>query len=324
MRLTLYNKTKCLYDFEIEKDSFHTAQAALLLTYHFASSDTLGNTAWLSTAVHHARRTSSQRQGFFPNQANDPSDLKRLWWCCVLRDRVLAVAHRQPLEIIPDRYDTTKEAFPAMDDVWDRDSEYYTAAVRIVLYPSTAQSVPACIDFDNSGDIDRPMLWLHEHRHLPSPNNPPLIPKHLPPRPLLSDNLENEIRPTSLGTTLPRPLTKESYLGFISSLGTLMSSFPFTVKEIIESEKDNKVVLWVISRAGWREGVKGDDGNEEEGVGEEGWNFEGEYVFILTMDESGERIRKFVEFMDSRATVKRAVRLLEKAGGNLAKKARGL
>ncbi|KAL5340782.1 hypothetical protein BJX70DRAFT_94207 [Aspergillus crustosus] len=134
MRLSLYKKAKYLYDFGIEKNSFHITQAALLLTFHFDTSDALGNTVWLSTAVHHTLKISKQRRGLFSSKAEDPSDLKRLWWCCVLRDRVLAVAHRQPLEITPDQFDTTKEEMLTMDEVWDQDSEYSTPAARIILY----------------------------------------------------------------------------------------------------------------------------------------------------------------------------------------------
>jgi hypothetical protein len=32
---------------------------------------------------------------------------------------------------------------------------------------------------------------------------------------------------------------------------------------------------------------------------------EGEYVLILTMDESGERIERYVEFLDSNATIQK-------------------
>ncbi|KAL5340783.1 hypothetical protein BJX70DRAFT_94534 [Aspergillus crustosus] len=130
---------------------------------------------------------------------------------------------------------------------------------------------------------------------------------------LFSDSLKHEFRPSSISVALPTPLTKESYLGFLSNLASVMTTLPFTIKDIVESEKDNKVVLWASSRANFRDELK-----DDEGVGEEGWEFEAEYVFILTMDGEG-RIVHLVEFMDILATVERAVKLLEQAGKNLAK-----
>lgn len=71
------------------------------------------------------------------------------------------------------------------------------------------------------------------------------------------------------------------------------------------------MVLWAGSRAVWREEVK------EEGEGDEVWGFEGEYVYMLWMDEKGEKVERGVEFVDSQGTLGRFLDLLGRARGRL-------
>lgn len=48
------------------------------------------------------------------------------------------------------------------------------------------------------------------------------------------------------------------------------------------------------------------------------WTFHNEYMFVFTFDESGEKINRVVEMLDSMAVTKVQV-LLKRAGENLAK-----
>ncbi|OJD28421.1 hypothetical protein ACJ73_00169 [Blastomyces percursus] len=65
-----------------------------------------------------------------------------------------------------------------------------------------------------------------------------------------------------------------------SSHHAVMSSLPVTAKEYIESESSNQVTVWASSGAMFRD------------------------VFLLWMDEAGEKLVKSVEFLDSQRTVK--------------------
>ncbi|KAL2820247.1 hypothetical protein BDW59DRAFT_150936 [Aspergillus cavernicola] len=135
MLYSLDKKAKSLYDFGVEKDSFHIAQSALLLTYHYDFTDPMRNTTWLAIAIQHAQRANANQHQVLLAPANyRPSDLKRLWWCCILRDRVLALAVRRPLVITPDQFVTTSKNFLSMDDVWDKDSDFFDVTERTVLY----------------------------------------------------------------------------------------------------------------------------------------------------------------------------------------------
>jgi len=96
-----------------------------------------------------------------------------------------------------------------------------------------------------------------------------------------------------------------------------MTGFPVTGKEYIESESANQVTVWATSRTIFRDDVKDD------GIGEEEWVYEGEYIFMLWMDESGEKIVRTVEFLDSKGTVEKLGALMKRANDNRDKRAVG-
>lgn len=98
-----------LYDFEIESDPISLGQAALLFTFWPAGlrpGPTKSNSTWLSIAIRHAKslrahhltsNTSRIKHTTIPAQTR--ISLRRLWWCCYIRDRILALALRRTLRI---------------------------------------------------------------------------------------------------------------------------------------------------------------------------------------------------------------------------------
>ncbi|KAE8450082.1 hypothetical protein EG329_006863 [Mollisiaceae sp. DMI_Dod_QoI] len=108
----------------------------------------------------------------------------------------------------------------------------------------------------------------------------------------------------------PPPLTNSDFSVHLSKLKSIISHFPVWPKEIIEDERENRVVIWATSEATFKDEVR------DEGLSEAEWGYKGEYVFMLTLDESGERIEKVVEFLDSKAA-ERARGLVRRALGNL-------
>ena len=103
-------------------------------------------------------------------------------------------------------------------------------------------------------------------------------------------------------------MNNDAYAAHITRMQPLIERFPVTVKEIMEDEKLNRVVVWATSEAKFREEVM--DGNDEED-----WVYKGEYVFIFSMDESG-KIERVVEFLDSKVAEK-VMRLTGRAKENL-------
>lgn len=119
---------------------------------------------------------------------------------------------------------------------------------------------------------------------------------------LLSDEtFEHIMAPSSLA--IP-PLSKPQFLAHSADLRKIMSGFPVIAREYLESESGNSVVVWATSRTEFREVVK---------RGEAGWEYEGEYVFVLKMDASGERIVRVIEMLDSLKTERDLRPLMKRA-----------
>ena len=99
----------------------------------------------------------------------------------------------------------------------------------------------------------------------------------------------------------------------ISRLRDVLQKFPVTAKEVMEDEAKNVVIVHATSQAHFHDEFKDD------GISSEEWMYRGEYIFMLTMDESGDKIKKVVEFLDSKGTerllglVKRARSSMQKA-----------
>ncbi|KAL3476421.1 hypothetical protein BJX99DRAFT_258548 [Aspergillus californicus] len=126
--------SQMLYDVGVEKNSYHIAQAALLLTWHADFLDPMCNTTWLAIAVQHAQKASAYQYALLAPSKYSPSQLKRLWWCCILRDRTLAIADRRPLVITSDQFDATREGLLIMSDVWDQESDFFDSTEMTLLY----------------------------------------------------------------------------------------------------------------------------------------------------------------------------------------------
>lgn len=112
---------------------------------------------------------------------------------------------------------------------------------------------------------------------------------------VLAQDYSHHFAPASLA--FPSPFTKEQFIKHSAVLGKVMKGFPVYPKEYVESEASNQVTVWATSRVLWRDEVVG-EGEEER----KKWEFEGEYVFMFWMNESGEKIVRTVEFLDSKGT----------------------
>jgi ketosteroid isomerase-like protein len=129
---------------------------------------------------------------------------------------------------------------------------------------------------------------------------------------LLAENHHYQFALTSMN--LLGPFDKQGFLAHSRRLRNIMAGFPVTGKEYIESESGNQVTVWATSRTIFRDDVKDD------GIEEKEWVYEGEYIFIFTMDESGEKIVRTVEFLDSKGTVETLGVLMKRANENREKR----
>ncbi|KAL6229527.1 fungal-specific transcription factor domain-containing protein [Aspergillus navahoensis] len=136
-RKCLYRRAKLLYSLDTESDQTALAQGALLLSLWCPrENDQQVNSWWLATAIQHARAAQAHRyhlQEHLPE--TERLELKRLWWACVVRDRVIALGLRQPILITRESFDFGREKLTINDvkDEGDGPSVYDKELKRILL-----------------------------------------------------------------------------------------------------------------------------------------------------------------------------------------------
>jgi Fungal specific transcription factor domain/Fungal Zn(2)-Cys(6) binuclear cluster domain len=106
-RRAFFQRAKLLYDFDYETDRVTVVQTVLLMTYWYeAPDDPKCIWHWLGIAVSLARTI-----GINCDTSESGMDLKtrklwkRIWWCCFLRDRLIALGMRRPLRIPEKEFD---------------------------------------------------------------------------------------------------------------------------------------------------------------------------------------------------------------------------
>ncbi|KAL3456987.1 fungal-specific transcription factor domain-containing protein [Aspergillus heterothallicus] len=106
-RVAFYNRAKTLYDLEIHTSDVCCAQTALLLTYYVSPRNPNSNSYWLTVALHHARVIHAHR--YYELTHHEKANLlKRIWWACVCRDRLLSLGLRRPFQISAHDFDFTQ------------------------------------------------------------------------------------------------------------------------------------------------------------------------------------------------------------------------
>jgi hypothetical protein len=73
------------------------------------------NSLWLTTAIQLAEASGAHQFHILENKTpNERSLLKRLWWCCIIRDRILPLGVRRQVLISLDGFD--QESMTLTDD----------------------------------------------------------------------------------------------------------------------------------------------------------------------------------------------------------------
>ncbi|CAG8137722.1 unnamed protein product [Penicillium olsonii] len=108
MRASYYRHAKLLYDFGSESSHVLVAQAALLLSFTSLSERNTPYVSWLSIAIENAKMAEAHLYGTLPTSSITPQErniLKRLWWCCIIRDRSTGLLMRRPIQITSHHFD---------------------------------------------------------------------------------------------------------------------------------------------------------------------------------------------------------------------------
>ncbi|KAF5627091.1 cutinase transcription factor 1 beta [Fusarium sp. NRRL 52700] len=107
------DSAKLVFDMEAETAHLPVAQSALLLMSWVPESPTTTSPVpyrtWLSLAIHHAKLINTHRHAGICDvgTTSEPRSrtLRRLWWCCIICDRLSSLACRFRLQITPDMLD---------------------------------------------------------------------------------------------------------------------------------------------------------------------------------------------------------------------------
>ncbi|KAH6665007.1 cutinase transcription factor 1 beta [Halenospora varia] len=140
-RATLYRRAKAsqnpnpclLFDMDGKRDHISTAQGALLLSYSPDNHNRKNNTFWLGTGIRFAKDANAHRYDFFPAVTRKLQNTKkRLWWCCILRDRILPLGVRRPLYITTEHFDFVNNSPLTVGDLEDEidHSKVYDPATK--------------------------------------------------------------------------------------------------------------------------------------------------------------------------------------------------
>ncbi|KUJ09299.1 uncharacterized protein LY89DRAFT_690345 [Mollisia scopiformis] len=123
---------------------------------------------------------------------------------------------------------------------------------------------------------------------------------------LRTQNCLNIFRPAAQ----PAPLANPEFGAHINRLKTVIERFPVWPKEVMEDEKQNRVIIWAEGELVIKKEFR------DEGLSEQQWIYRGEYMFVCSMDESGEKMERVVEFLDSKAA-EQGRSLIRRARANL-------
>ncbi|KAJ3550360.1 hypothetical protein NM208_g5 [Fusarium decemcellulare] len=105
LRRELYKRL--LFELDIEQDRLIMAQTALLLTCRGVSDrERKDSYYWVNTAISLAYTVNLHRSSCSKNvPLNKQKHLRRLWWCCYVRDNILSLGMRKPTRIKEQDFD---------------------------------------------------------------------------------------------------------------------------------------------------------------------------------------------------------------------------
>ena len=110
-----------------------------------------------------------------------------------------------------------------------------------------------------------------------------------------SENYKHEFAPACLNP--PPAFNRETFASHLAQISGILRSFPVRFKQTWPNPSLHQVIIWSDSETHFHDHVKDSDDEQE-------WAYRGEYIWVLTMDQSGEKVEKVLEFLDSKSTEK--------------------
>lgn len=119
---------KLLYRSGVERDPLIISRSALLLSYYTSDTEIVANSRWLRVAIKNAKTEGADC--YYLPQIHGPrkqSDLKRIWWCCLVRDRIISLGMHRSVQIMPSDFDLHQRGLTVHDL---RDEIFYSEVYR--------------------------------------------------------------------------------------------------------------------------------------------------------------------------------------------------
>ena len=115
--------------------------------------------SWLSIAIQHAKAAEAHRYASFPpsappgpsgatlTQLKRQNSLKRLWWCCIIRDRILPLGLRRSIQVTRAHFDFDANSTLGAEDLADEveRSKVYNPGTKLALIQILAQMIDLCV-----------------------------------------------------------------------------------------------------------------------------------------------------------------------------------
>lgn len=111
-------------------------------------------------------------------------------------------------------------------------------------------------------------------------------------RSIQSDSYTHHFAPASLA--MPEQNLKQ-FIDHIKWLNDVLKAFPVIPKEIWVNPTLKQVTIWATAVPEFHQHIIGSDDSKD-------WYVQGEYIFVLSMDDSGRKIERGIEFLDSKRT----------------------
>ncbi|PGH08306.1 hypothetical protein AJ80_07902 [Polytolypa hystricis UAMH7299] len=147
-RRCLYRRAKLLYALDTESDPLSLAQGALLLSIWCPQdNDQQTNLRWLSSAFQHARAAGAHhhRQPHLNRSPAERRAGKRLWWACIVRDRVMSLGLHRPQLVSREAFDVDADRLNLDDLEGDGNGEaVYDRSLRHALLLITVLLCDLC------------------------------------------------------------------------------------------------------------------------------------------------------------------------------------
>ncbi|KAM5370888.1 hypothetical protein ACJZ2D_008321 [Fusarium nematophilum] len=109
---------------------------------------------------------------------------------------------------------------------------------------------------------------------------------------VLSEDYEHTLAPASIG--VESPISRDAFVPMACNLQAVISRFSFRIKQAWPNEAEGRVTVWAEGEGDLRPHIKQSSGED--------YSLKREYMFVLEMDSSGEKVEKALEFVDTKLT----------------------